>query len=126
MYSSSPKLGIPLSAPRGIGTKARGSDSSEPHLYLERKTGFEPATLSLARRCSTAEPLPLVTAMVPRERLELSRVAPPPPQDGVSAISPPRQWNRACEGAGEPSAFHPCALSLTCRTRSFYRLGHSQ
>jgi hypothetical protein len=27
---------------------------------MERKTGFEPATLSLARRCSTAEPLPLV------------------------------------------------------------------
>ncbi len=26
---------------------------------MERKTGFEPATLSLARRCSTAEPLPL-------------------------------------------------------------------
>ena len=26
---------------------------------LERKTGFEPATLSLARRCSTTEPLPL-------------------------------------------------------------------
>src|SRR5579875_4037475 len=25
---------------------------------LERKTGFEPATLSLARRCSTTEPLP--------------------------------------------------------------------
>ena len=25
---------------------------------LERETGFEPATLALARRCSTAEPLP--------------------------------------------------------------------
>jgi hypothetical protein len=25
---------------------------------LERKTGFEPATLALARRCSTTEPLP--------------------------------------------------------------------
>src|SRR5688500_5874026 len=25
---------------------------------LERKTGFEPATFSLARRCSTTEPLP--------------------------------------------------------------------
>ncbi len=29
---------------------------------LERKTGFEPATFSLARRCSTTEPLPLVCA----------------------------------------------------------------
>ena len=27
-------------------------------LTLERKTGFEPATLALARRCSTPEPLP--------------------------------------------------------------------
>ena len=27
---------------------------------LERKMGFEPTTLSLARRCSTAEPLPLI------------------------------------------------------------------
>ena len=26
--------------------------------FLERKTGFEPATLALARRCSTTEPLP--------------------------------------------------------------------
>ena len=26
--------------------------------YWERKTGFEPATFSLARRCSTTEPLP--------------------------------------------------------------------
>ena len=28
---------------------------------MERKMGFEPTTLSLARRCSTAEPLPLDT-----------------------------------------------------------------
>ncbi len=27
---------------------------------VERKTGFEPATFSLARRCSTTEPLPLM------------------------------------------------------------------
>ena len=26
--------------------------------HMERKTGFEPATLALARRCSTPEPLP--------------------------------------------------------------------
>ena len=26
---------------------------------MERKMGFEPTTLSLARRCSTTEPLPL-------------------------------------------------------------------
>ncbi len=28
--------------------------------FLERKTGFEPAALALARRCSTAELLPLI------------------------------------------------------------------
>ena len=27
-------------------------------VIMERKTGIEPATLALARRCSTAEPLP--------------------------------------------------------------------
>src|SRR6478609_3863989 len=31
---------------------------ARPGSLLERKTGFEPATFSLARRCSTAEPLP--------------------------------------------------------------------
>ena len=35
----------------------------------ERKTRFELATLSLARRCSTAEPLPPV--VVPKPRIEL-------------------------------------------------------
>jgi hypothetical protein len=29
---------------------------------MERKTGFEPATLALARRCSTPEPLPQIHA----------------------------------------------------------------
>ena len=31
---------------------------TELQTQLERKTGFEPATLALARRCSTTEPLP--------------------------------------------------------------------
>ncbi len=35
---------------------------------LERKTGFEPVTLSLARRCSTTEPLP------PDRRLASARI----------------------------------------------------
>jgi hypothetical protein len=34
------------------------SSAIELHPHLERKTGFEPATLALARRCSTTEPLP--------------------------------------------------------------------
>ena len=31
-------------------------------VIMERKTGIEPATLALARRCSTAEPLPHIMA----------------------------------------------------------------
>ncbi len=31
---------------------------------MERKTGFEPATPSLARRCSTTEPLPLAAHII--------------------------------------------------------------
>ncbi len=42
--------------------------SPEPGVNVERKTRFELATFSLARRCSTTEPLPL---MVPRRRIEL-------------------------------------------------------
>ena len=34
-----------------------------PGKKMERKTGFEPATSSLARRCSTTEPLPLVAGL---------------------------------------------------------------
>ena len=59
----------------------------------ERKTGFEPATLSLARRYSTTEPLPPVLCLlqcadsVGDERLELSRVAPVDPKSTLSANS---------------------------------------
>ena len=49
---------------------------------LERKMGFEPTTLSLARRCSTTEPLPLLLhdggplgRHVPRVRIELTTPA---------------------------------------------------
>ena len=45
------ELGVELlqssALPLGYGAKV-----------MERKTGIEPATLALARRCSTAEPLP--------------------------------------------------------------------
>ena len=37
---------------------------------MERKTRFELATFSLARRCSTTEPLPLIK-LLPRGRIEL-------------------------------------------------------
>jgi hypothetical protein len=38
----------------------------EPRRFMERKTRFELATLSLARRCSTTEPLPLAATAHPR------------------------------------------------------------
>ena len=38
--------------------KGSGEEPPEPLLYLERKTGFEPATPTLARLCSTPELLP--------------------------------------------------------------------
>src|SRR5579864_2506772 len=42
-----------------MGRIERAPDqSTNLTILLERKTGFEPATLSLARRCSTTEPLP--------------------------------------------------------------------
>ncbi len=48
--------------------------ATSPHsVQMERKTRFELATSSLARRRSTAELLPLTPILVPRERFELSR-----------------------------------------------------
>ena len=59
------------------------SVQSGTRAYLERETGIEPATFSLARRCSTTEPLPRSAytmrnhtpnaELVGGERLELSR-----------------------------------------------------
>ena len=51
---------------------------------MERKTGFEPATLALARRCSTTEPLSHIyyrfeTLMVPKGGIE-------PPTRGFSVL----------------------------------------
>ena len=48
---------------KGIGPsqpawKAGALPLSYTRIKLERKTGFEPATLALARRYSTTEPLP--------------------------------------------------------------------
>jgi hypothetical protein len=42
--------------PSRLAWKARALPLSYTRM-LERKTGFEPATLALARRCSTTEPL---------------------------------------------------------------------
>jgi hypothetical protein len=61
---------------------------------LERETGIEPATFSLARRCSTTEPLPLnrettqwsadTHDWVGGERLELSWLTPTDPKSALS------------------------------------------
>ena len=45
-------------AGEGVAGYFRGKEGGR----MERKMGFEPTTLSLARRCSTTEPLPLVGA----------------------------------------------------------------
>ena len=44
--------------PRTYGLEGRCSIQLSYEYMLERKTGLEPATLALARRCSTTEPLP--------------------------------------------------------------------
>ncbi len=45
------------------------------------------AGMSLASTPSTRKFILIIDTMVPTERLELSRLAPPPPQDGVSTNS---------------------------------------
>jgi hypothetical protein len=54
--------------------------------FLERKTGFEPATPTLARWCSTTELLPR-NIMVRVKGLEPPRLAAPDPKSGASANS---------------------------------------
>jgi hypothetical protein len=56
---------------------------------VERKTGLEPATFSLATRCSTTELFPQnpVVIMVRVEGLEPPRRETPDPKSGASANS---------------------------------------
>src|SRR3990172_541856 len=73
-----------------IRTADRGF--ADPRLSLlatspERKTGFEPATFSLARRRATAALLPQVGCR--GGDLNSYADTAPPPQDGVSAYPPP-------------------------------------
>ena len=66
------------------------------YLEMERETGLEPATSTLARWRSTTEPLPrthiyyiaFVHRMVGERRVELLRLSAPDPKSGVSAIPP--------------------------------------
>ena len=44
---------------------------------MERKTGFEPAALALARRCSTAELLPLESGAAGQNRTADTRIFSP-------------------------------------------------
>ena len=62
---------------------------TELQTQLERKTGFEPATLALARRCSTTEPLPHMVRLEglepPRARRQILSLVrlPIPPQPHI-------------------------------------------
>jgi hypothetical protein len=59
-----------------------------PRHKLERKTGFEPATPTLARWCSTTELLPRTyKKMVRVKGVEPPRLAAPDPKSGASANS---------------------------------------
>ena len=58
-----------------LGQTTNGPQGPSIHRILERKTGFEPATFSLARRCSTTEPLPHATGH-PTSRAKFSHSVP--------------------------------------------------
>ncbi len=78
---------IAFETPSIVKTAKKRSQSDElirpGSLLLKRKTGIEPATLALARRCSTAEPLPHIWG----DRWDLNpRV--PEPQSGALTPSP--------------------------------------
>ena len=87
---------------------------------MERKTRFELATSSLARRRSTAELLPhnWLKNLVPRRRLELLRAyAHHPLKMACLPIPPPRHWQgrqdsnprpAVLETAALPAELHPC------------------
>src|SRR5260370_15757503 len=68
-----------------------------PRRRLERETGFEPATFSLARRCSTPEPLPRDTACCsrPASMLYPSRPRPVNPPRSLSRLRPSALPRRA-------------------------------
>ena len=70
--------------PQGRGSESLVKNKNAHRRFdflMERKTGFEPATLALARRCSTTELLPhlLTFLMVPRDGIE-------PPTRGFSVL----------------------------------------
>ena len=71
---------------------------------MERKTGFEPAALSLARRCSTTEPLPHLWCRGPESNWGhadfQSAALPPelPRQHNYSSVCP-MKVSRRCEAS---------------------------
>lgn len=52
-----------------LARQRQGQDTPGPVTTSERKTGFEPATPSLARTCATAAPLPQARIAPERARL---------------------------------------------------------
>src|SRR5690606_18262286 len=61
----------------GILSPVRLPFSHPGKMKMERKTGFEPATPALARRCSTPEPLPLADGGSGRNRTADTRIFSP-------------------------------------------------
>ena len=97
---------------------------------MERKTGFEPATFSLARRCSTAEPLPLGSRSMQlwcrgRDLNSYGR-CPLPPQDSVSTYSTTSACLAGAEGLEPPTGGFGdhCSTKLSytpTRCRGYYK-----
>ena len=97
----------PADDARAAGSHRRGGDD-RIRQRMERKTGFEPATFSLARRCSTAEPLPLGSRSMQlwcrgRDLNSYGR-CPLPPQDSVSTYSTTSACLAGAEGLEPPTS----------------------
>src|SRR5258708_17047297 len=75
-----------------------------PRRRLERETGFEPATFSLARRCSTPEPLPRDTACCSRPASMLYPPCPWPvnPLRSLSSQRGTAQLRQPCDKIDQP------------------------
>ena len=93
-----------------------------PHKKLERKTRFELATLALARRCSTPEPLPLM--LVEEDGFEPSNAQQTDLQSapfGLSGI-PPKNWSWRSESNQQPADYKSAALPLSHASTYFLYL----
>ncbi len=98
---------------RGFADPRLNLLATPPQIALERKTRFELATSSLARRRSTAELLPpnYLSNMVPRRRFELLRAyAHHPLKMACLPIPPPRHWQGRQDLNPRPAVLETAAL----------------